>query len=140
MDISNVRYYFTDAGWTLICITRNLLSQFTSEFVQIPMYILFIILQSYCSVILLASVCCSFLQKLTGSKKAKKKKEENQRYDASGEETKPDESRSSKVISYGLKGLDGLNAVFLKFLIKLKELNYQVSELLFRICNCNNYF
>lgn len=73
-------------------------------------------------------------------KKAKKKKEENQRYDASGEETKPDESRSSKVISYGLKGLDGLNAVFLKFLIKLKELNYQVSELLFRICNCNNYF
>lgn len=73
-------------------------------------------------------------------KKAKKKKEENQRYDASGEKTKPDESRSSKVISYGLKGLDGLNAVFLKFLIKLKELNYQVSELLFRICNCNNYF
>ena len=42
--------------------------------VQIPMYMLFIFLQSYCSVILLASVCCSFLQKLTGSKKAKKKK------------------------------------------------------------------
>ena len=63
-----------------------------------------------------------------GEKRAKKKKEENQRVDASGEETKPDESRTSKVIGYGLKGLDGLNAVFLKFLIKLKELNYQVFE------------
>ena len=71
-------------------------------------------------------------------KKAKKKKEENQRVDASGKETKPDESRTSNVIGYGLKGLDGLNAVFLKFLIKLKELNYKVSELLLRICICNN--
>ncbi|KAL9982182.1 hypothetical protein ACROYT_G010993 [Oculina patagonica] len=32
------------------------------------------LVESYCSVILLAAVCCSFLWKLTGSKKAKKKK------------------------------------------------------------------
>ncbi|XP_020616340.1 N-alpha-acetyltransferase 25, NatB auxiliary subunit-like isoform X1 [Orbicella faveolata] len=35
---------------------------------------LVLLVESYCSVILLASVCCSFLQKLAGSKKAKKKK------------------------------------------------------------------
>lgn len=73
-------------------------------------------------------------------KKVKKKKEENQRVDVLGEEIKLDEFRSSKVISYGLKGFDGLNVVFFKFLIKFKEFNYQVFEFLFCICNCNNYF
>lgn len=42
--------------------------------VYVHVVCLFLFLQSYCSVILLASVCCSFLQKLPGSKKAKKKK------------------------------------------------------------------
>lgn len=37
-------------------------------------YLFCLFLQSYCSVILLAAVCCSFLQKLAGSRKAKKKK------------------------------------------------------------------
>ena len=63
-----------------------------------------------------------------------------ERVDSSGEETKPDESRTSKVIGHGLKGLDRLNTAFLKFLIKFKELNYQVSELLLFIYIRNNYF
>ena len=63
-----------------------------------------------------------------------------ERVDGLGQETKTDESRTSKVIGHGLKGLDRLNAAFLKFLIKFKELNYQVSELLFVICIRNNHF
>lgn len=48
--------------------------------------------------------------------------------DASDQETKSDESKTRKVIGHGLTLLDGLTAVFLKFLSKVKELNYQVSE------------
>lgn len=48
--------------------------------------------------------------------------------DASDQETKSDESKTRKVIGHGLTLLDRFNAVFLKFLIKVKELNYQVSE------------
>lgn len=51
------------------------------------------------------------------------------RVDNSDEETKSDESKSRKVIGHGMKGLDRLNAIFLKFLIKLKQLNYQVHEI-----------
>lgn len=62
-----------------------------------------------------------------------------ERVDTSGEETKSDESKTRKVVGRGLKGLDRLNAVFLKCLIKLKELNYQVSELFFFIYTRNNF-
>lgn len=48
--------------------------------------------------------------------------------DASDQETKSDESKTRKVIGHGLTLLDRLTAVFLKFLSKVKELNYQVSE------------
>ena len=61
-----------------------------------------------------------------------------ERVDAAAEETKSDESKTRQVIGHGLKGLDRLSAVFLKFLIKLKELNYQVSEILFLIHIHNN--
>lgn len=51
------------------------------------------------------------------------------RVDNSDEETKSDESKSRKVIGHGMKGLDRLNAIFAKFLIKIKQLNYQVHEI-----------
>ena len=37
-----------------------------------------------------------------------------------------DESKWKKGINHGLKGVDVLNTAFVKFLVKLKELNYQV--------------
>lgn len=60
-------------------------------------------------------------------------KHDIKRVETSGEEIKSDESKTRKVIGHGLKGLDRLNAAFLKFLLKLKELNYQVFEVCFRI-------
>lgn len=51
------------------------------------------------------------------------------RVDNSDDETKSDESKSRKVIGHGMKGLDRLNAIFAKFLIKIKQLNYQVHEI-----------
>ncbi|XP_078370020.1 uncharacterized protein LOC144653789 [Oculina patagonica] len=65
------------------------------------------------------------------SVESEKKITENQdikRVEASGDETKSEESKSRKVIGHGLKGLDRLNAAFLKFVIKLKELNYQINN------------
>ena len=44
----------------------------------------------------------------------------------SDEETKSKEPKRNKVIGHGLKGLDRLNTAFVKFLVKLKQLNYQV--------------
>ena len=38
-----------------------------------------------------------------------------------------DEPKWKKGINHGLKGVDLLNTAFVKFLVKLKELNYQVS-------------
>lgn len=69
------------------------------------------------------------------SEKIIRENQDIERVDVPDEEIKPDESRTRKVIGHGLKGLDRLNAVFLKFLIKIKEVNYQVSELLFLIYN-----
>ena len=42
------------------------------------------------------------------------------------EEMISEEPKRKKVISRGLKGLDTLNTAFVKFLVKLKQLNYQV--------------
>ena len=56
------------------------------------------------------------------------KNQDIENVDASDQETKSDESKTRKVIGHGLTLLDRFNAVFLKFLIKVKELNYQVSE------------
>ena len=56
------------------------------------------------------------------------KNQDIENVDASDQETKSDESKTKKVIGHGLTLLDRFNAVFLKFLIKVKELNYQVSE------------
>ena len=39
---------------------------------------------------------------------------------------KSEDSNEKKVIANSLRGLDALNTIFLKFLVKLKELNYQV--------------
>ena len=44
-------------------------------------------------------------------------------------EIKPKAAKGKKVIRHGLKAFDRLNTVFVKFLVKLKELNYQV-----RVC------
>ena len=76
--------------------------------------------------------------KLVESEEIITENQDIERVDSWGEETKPDGSRTSKVIGHSLKGLDRLNAAFLKFLIKFKELNYQVSELLSFIYIRNN--
>lgn len=60
------------------------------------------------------------------------------RVETSGDDSKSEESKSRKMIGHGLKGLDRLNAAFLKFLIKLKELNYQVFLFVFVILTLKN--
>ena len=52
----------------------------------------------------------------------------NARSDQPDKEITLQESKSKRATRLGLKGLDNLNKVFLKFLVKLKQLNYKVSN------------
>ena len=52
----------------------------------------------------------------------------NVRSDQPDKEITLQESKSKRATRLGLKGLDNLNKVFLKFLVKLKQLNYKVSN------------
>ena len=52
----------------------------------------------------------------------------NVRSDRPDKEITLQKSKSKRATRLGLKGLDNLNKVFLKFLVKLKQLNYQVSN------------
>lgn len=51
-----------------------------------------------------------------------------ERIDNSDEKITSDELKTTRATRLGLKGLDNLNTVLVKFLVKLKELNYQVSK------------